>query len=132
MEIERIFFPKLSNKDISDLKSIINTGINTDNEKLVLDTLNRTMKKLVYSGGKKMKKVEEDKYINKFVRMRRVGYVALGKVNGLDRNSNYEVEVLKILEGQTKIQVGSTLGVSTREMPKIATVVTGSIDSIGV
>ena len=73
-----------------------------------------------------MEKVEIDKYLNTNVRLKRIGYVAVGKVQGLDPYNNYNVQILEILDGVTKVEVGSTLNVSKHEMPRIATVVTSS------
>jgi hypothetical protein len=78
-----------------------------------------------------MKKViEADKYLNHFVRLKRIGYVALGKVSTLNNaNSRYDVEVVKIESGNTLITEGSILSISPIEMKRTATVVTGSYGS---
>ena len=74
-----------------------------------------------------MKKVTPDIYLNHYVKLRRIGYTALGVVNSLDSNM-YKVEVVRILSGETLVTPGDVITLSTGGMSKSATVVTGSVN----
>jgi len=104
---------KKADTSIDQLITLVNKS--GSDQKIFASLINSLIKTIpIQKGRKTMPAIDEN--LNQTFKIKRINYSILGKVLSINEQQLYNVEVLSIVEGETRIHTGDILYISKGEL----------------